>query len=144
MTYTFCIWYVSDWTSVFYSPVNPAVAIAIQMTAKWSGNSRSYENYAIYLFGPFIGSLLAATLFEFVYQPIVEHFEGPQEHEVISIFTQTSEGSKNTTSSGPYSEASYQPIKQRRHAISTDSSEQSSINNDRRGGDMVFSKRNIQ
>lgn len=110
MTYAFCIWYVSDWTSVFYSPVNPAVGIAIQMTAKWSGNSHSYENFAIYLFGPFIGSLLAATLFEKVYKPIVGHFEGPEEHEVISLFSQTSEGSESS-SKQPLSEAYYRSPK---------------------------------
>ena len=87
MTYSFCVFYLTDMTTVFFSPVNPAIAIAIEITSKWAGNSHSLENYAIYLFGPFLGAALAGLSFELFYKPIVDQLEEPEEHEIISLFT---------------------------------------------------------
>ena len=120
LTYTVCVFFISDWSSVYFSPVNPAVSIAIQITARWAGNSRSLENYGIYLLGPFIGALLAALIFELGYKPIVEKLEGPQEHEVISLYSQSSEDTYK-------SEPMIASLQVKRPTISSDSSEDSQL-----------------
>jgi hypothetical protein len=50
----------------------------------WAGNSRSLENYAIYLFGPFIGSILTAIVFEFFYKPVAVELD-PSEHDTLTL-----------------------------------------------------------
>ena len=84
-TYTICVFYISDWTTLYFSPINPAISLAILLTSRWSGNLVAIQNFWIYIFGPLIGSALAALAFEFGYKPITKEIEGPQDHEIISI-----------------------------------------------------------